>query len=106
MAAHSHSPGYPFASSFFSANRFTPSSALCHKTNIAPCAVENRVFGSHSSIVLHLNGQLETFCALGHVVLIRNCSDCEKAQLLTYHRELSVLVESMGRALSAAFRSK
>jgi len=60
---------------------------------------------SYYSITLHLNGQLETFCAHGHAVLIRDCSDREKAQLLTYHRERSALVESMGRALSAAFCS-
>jgi len=89
MAESDFKSSYPFAGSFFSANPPT-SPALPFR------------FTPYSSIVLHLNGQMETFCAHAHGVLIRNNTDREKAQLLSYYRELKRLVENMGRLMSAA----
>ena len=96
MADHNSTPRTPFAGSFFSA-RQTSSSNDPNIVSMGPrCCL---------SLVLHLDGQLETFCAHGNAVLIRPSTPRERARLITAHRELRALLENMNRAMDAGFYS-
>ena len=78
----------PFADSFFSANHA--------QGNVVPIGQRSCL-----SLVLHLDGQLETFCVHANTVLIRPSTARERDQLIQTYEELSVLLQRMECALDA-----